>query len=60
MDASVAVITRDREEGQIHFLSNPEGSRLVADRQLPKMYVEDIEVSEHVVALSNPWGTVGW
>jgi hypothetical protein len=53
-DKDTAVITRDREEGQIQFLSNRKGS-LVADTQLPRMYIEDIEVSEHVIALSDPW-----
>jgi len=55
-DNETAVITRDREEGQIQFFSNRKGSFVaVAGMQLPRMYVEHIEVSEDIVALSDPW-----
>ena len=58
-DNETAVITRDREEGQIQFFSNRKGSLVaVACMQLPRMYVEHIEVSEDIVALSNPWAGI--
>eukprot|EP00984_Skeletonema_dohrnii_P003734 scaffold1290_cov112-Skeletonema_dohrnii-CCMP3373.AAC.12 len=56
-DNETTVITRDREEGQIQFFSNRKGS-LATDMQLPRMYVQDIEVSKDIVALSDPWAGI--